>query len=107
MFGLGISEILVIGVVVLLFFGARRLPAIGRGLGETVKEIKKVKRDLKGQEKTDESSEEKKPEGVESGGASKTGGIEEGIESIPGIKEAKTVTETVSQVRKWWRVLKH
>jgi sec-independent protein translocase protein TatA len=36
MFGLGILELLLIVAVILLLFGAKRIPAIGRGLGQTI-----------------------------------------------------------------------
>ena len=39
MFGLGVPEIIVIGIIILLIFGAKRLPSIGEGLGKTVKEL--------------------------------------------------------------------
>lgn len=38
---LGIGELLVILAIVLLIVGARRLPAIGRSLGEAVREFQK------------------------------------------------------------------
>jgi len=34
MFGLGTTELVIILVVVLVLFGATRLPALGKGLGE-------------------------------------------------------------------------
>ncbi|HET8762826.1 MAG TPA: twin-arginine translocase TatA/TatE family subunit, partial [Gemmatimonadales bacterium] len=42
MFGnLGMPEILLILVVVLLIFGAKRLPEIGSALGKSVRELKR------------------------------------------------------------------
>ncbi len=41
MFGLGMPELLVILVVVLLLFGASRLPEIGVGLGKAIRGFKK------------------------------------------------------------------
>ena len=42
MFGnLGFWEIMVFGLVVLLVFGARRLPEIGQSLGKGIREFKK------------------------------------------------------------------
>jgi sec-independent protein translocase protein TatA len=41
MFGLGMPELLVILVVVLLLFGASRLPEIGAGLGKAIRGFKK------------------------------------------------------------------
>lgn len=40
MFGLGMTEILVIGVILALLFGARRLPELGSGLGKAIKNFK-------------------------------------------------------------------
>lgn len=40
MFGLGIWELLLILMIVLLFFGAKRLPEIGSSLGEGIREFK-------------------------------------------------------------------
>ncbi|PYO58127.1 MAG: twin-arginine translocase TatA/TatE family subunit [Candidatus Rokuibacteriota bacterium] len=41
MFGLGYQELLVILVIVLILFGAQRLPDLARSLGSSVKEFKK------------------------------------------------------------------
>lgn len=38
--GLGIWEILLIFFILLLFFGAKRLPEIGKSLGEGIREFK-------------------------------------------------------------------
>jgi sec-independent protein translocase protein TatA len=41
MFGLGYQELLIILVIVLILFGANRLPELARSLGSSVKEFKK------------------------------------------------------------------
>ena len=41
MFGLGIGELLVILVIVLIIFGAGRLPEIGEGLGKSIRNFRK------------------------------------------------------------------
>jgi sec-independent protein translocase protein TatA len=40
MFGLGMGELLVILVIVIVLFGARRLPEIGSGLGNAIKNFR-------------------------------------------------------------------
>lgn len=47
--GLGMQEMLLIGLVILIFFGARKIPEFMKGLGKGVREfkegIKEVKKD--------------------------------------------------------------
>lgn len=38
--GLGVPELLILLLIVLLFFGAKRLPEIGKSLGEGIREFK-------------------------------------------------------------------
>lgn len=63
MFGsIGIQEILLILLIALLLFGAKRLPEIGRGLGKGIREFKKASRDISDKiaEDTDEEEAQKK-----------------------------------------------
>lgn len=41
MFGLGVPELLVIFLILLVIFGASKLPQLGRGLGEGIRNFKK------------------------------------------------------------------
>jgi sec-independent protein translocase protein TatA len=50
MFGLGIGELLLIAAVLLLLFGASKLPQLGQGLGESVKSFRKAFREVQGGE---------------------------------------------------------
>ncbi len=40
MFGLGLQEILIIGAVIMFFFGAKRLPQMGQSMGKALKNFK-------------------------------------------------------------------
>ena len=42
MFGLGIGELLLILIIVLIVFGAGKLPEIGEGLGKGIKNFRKA-----------------------------------------------------------------
>lgn len=50
--GIGMQEILLIGMFVLIFFGAKKIPDFMKGLGKGVREfkdgIKEVKQDMNG-----------------------------------------------------------
>ena len=39
---IGTTEIMIIAVVLLVLFGGRKLPELGRGIGESIKELKKA-----------------------------------------------------------------
>jgi sec-independent protein translocase protein TatA len=53
MFGLGMQELLLVFVILVLIFGTSRIPELGRGLGEGIRNFKKS---IKGDEEP-----EKKP----------------------------------------------
>ena len=56
MFGLGLPEIILILVVVLLMFGAAKLPEIGKALGKSLSEFKKGMQDLSDDSNKEECS---------------------------------------------------
>lgn len=59
MFGLGALEIVVILFVVVLVFGVGRLPELGTGLGEGIKNFKKSYRDSKAIDVTPDEDQQK------------------------------------------------
>jgi len=103
MFGLGLPEILIILVILLLMFGAKRLPDIGEGLGKTVREIRKIREEKKAgkAKKKEEKKEEKK---VLKGNL--ISDLKKEVEEIPGLKEVKTIRETTAKVKNLTRLLK-
>ena len=46
--GIGMQEILLIGLVVLIFFGAKKIPEFMKGLGKGVREFKDGIKEVKG-----------------------------------------------------------
>jgi sec-independent protein translocase protein TatA len=64
MFGLGATELVIILAIVVLLFGARRLPEIGSGLGRAIRGFKEGvtgKDAIDVTPKKDEATEGKKP----------------------------------------------
>lgn len=61
--GLGTQEIILILLVVLIFFGAKKIPELARGLGKGVSEFKKGMNDVQNElnkEITETKTDEKK-----------------------------------------------
>ncbi len=54
-FGLGGPELIIILLIILLLFGGAKLPALAKGLGQSIKEFKKAAK-----EDTDEDKDGKK-----------------------------------------------
>jgi len=96
MFGLGLPEILVILVIFLFLFGAKRLPQIGEGLGKTVRELRKIREEKK--------AGKEKEKGDQKGNF--ISDLKKEVEGIPGLKEAKEIKETADKVKNISKLLK-
>ncbi len=59
MFGLGMQELVIILLIVIIIFGASRLPQLGEGLGKAIKGFKKG---ISGDENSTANKESGKPE---------------------------------------------
>ncbi|MBX7042836.1 MAG: twin-arginine translocase TatA/TatE family subunit [Ignavibacteria bacterium] len=59
MFGLGTPEIILIAIVILVLFGAKKIPELMQGLGKGVKEFKKATSDIEKDLSTSEDKEKK------------------------------------------------
>ena len=44
---LGPTEIIIIALLILVFFGAKRIPELAKGLGQGIQEFRKASRDIK------------------------------------------------------------
>ena len=96
MFGLGFQEVLIILLIFVVLFGAKRLPEIGRGLGKTVKEIRNIRDERK-------ADKEKKKEDQK---GSLVSDIKKDIDEIPGLKEAREIKETSDKIKSVTKFLK-
>ena len=100
MFGLGLPEILVILVIFLFLFGAKRLPQIGEGLGKTMRELRKIR----GEKKTEKETEKEKEKGNQKGNV--ISDLKKEVGEIPGLKEAKEIKETADKIKNIAKFLK-
>jgi len=46
MFGIGTTELVIIMFIILLIFGAKKLPELAQGLGKGIREFKKASNDI-------------------------------------------------------------
>jgi sec-independent protein translocase protein TatA len=60
--GIGAQEILLILLIIILLFGARKIPEIARGLGRSVSEFKKGVREVDEEIKKEEPEKREPPE---------------------------------------------
>ena len=98
MFGLGVPELIVIAVIILILFGAKRIPEIGKGIGGAVREFKNIKKEINSNpsEKPEKADTEKKEE-------KSPGLIEEGLKKqvlnhVPVARKAMEITDKVKKV---------
>jgi sec-independent protein translocase protein TatA len=93
MFGLGTPELIVIGVIVLLLFGAKRIPDIGKGLGGAIREFRDARKEVSSDTKQEKKEEPKQATSLESKLAEKM------VQQVPGVKQAMEVKDKVNKVK--------
>jgi sec-independent protein translocase protein TatA len=101
MFGLGPTELIIIAVIILLIFGAKRLPDIGKGIGGAVREFKNIKKEISSKDASgDQSSEQEDKKEKENGQPSieaKVAG--KVLEQVPAVKKAKNLKKKADKIK--------
>ena len=96
MFSPGAPELIIIGVIVLLIFGAKRLPEIGKGIGSAIREFRKVKQDisLNGEKGAGGEKKKEEKESLENELAKKA------VEEVPVLKKGLEIKKKAQKVKK-------
>jgi len=58
MFGIGTTELVIIMFIILLIFGAKKLPELAQGLGKGIREFKKASNDIQEELSMDKPDEQ-------------------------------------------------
>lgn len=95
MFGLGPTELIIIAVIILLLFGAKRLPEIGKGLGGAIREFRNVKNEISPEEPSDKNQSSDNVSTLEAKVVDKV------LEQVPGVKKAVEVKKKAAKVKEF------
>lgn len=100
MFGLGPTELIIIAVIILLIFGAKRLPEIGKGVGGAIREFKKVKKDLSTKETPDENQDRDKEQNKDNNPPTLESKVADKLmDQVPGVKKAIDIKKKAEKVK--------
>lgn len=99
MFGLGIPEIIIIAVILLLIFGGKRLPEIGKSLGRTVSEFRKITKDIRNEKTPMNQTQGEQQQKAETTKVLQNKLVKKVAEQIPGVKDAKNVKEKTDKIK--------
>jgi sec-independent protein translocase protein TatA len=102
MFGLGPTELIIIAVIVLFIFGAKRLPEIGKGLGGALREFRNIKKEMSSNhtDKADQAEKETSERREASRSIEAKVG-EKVLDQMPGVKKVMDVKKKAEKVKKF------
>lgn len=72
MFGIGMQELIFIALIVLLFFGGKKIPELMKGLGKGVRSFKEGMNEIEKEPKTEKESGNQVKKEADSQGANPT-----------------------------------
>jgi sec-independent protein translocase protein TatA len=98
MFGMGPMELIVIIVIVLLIFGGKKIPEIGRGVGGAIREFRKVKKEISGTEPKKNTKNQEITEEEDSSPSIEATLSKKLLEQVPGVKKVMDIKKKVNQV---------
>jgi sec-independent protein translocase protein TatA len=94
MFGLGTTELLIIGGIIILIFGAKKLPEIGKGLGGAIREFRKVKQDITPNDAKKDSKKNKEEKSIENTL------VEKVVKEVPVVKKGLAIKKKAEKITK-------
>ncbi len=101
MFGLGSTELIIIAVIILFIFGVKRLPGIGKVLGDTLREFRNIKKEIDPKETVEKVQDDKKTiEEKDSQPSLEAKVADKILEQVPGVKKIMDVKKKAEKVKK-------
>ena len=101
MFGLGPTELIIIAVILLFIFGAKRLPEIGKTLGGALGEFKNIKKGFNPKETNEKIPDDKKTvEDKDLQPTLEAKVADKILGQVPGVKKFIDVKKKVEKVKK-------
>ena len=101
MFGFGPTELIIIAVIILLLFGAKRIPEIGKGIGGAIREFKKVKKEISKEPDDNNRGSNNAPAKDASSSDLEAKVVEKVLEQVPEVKKAVEIKKKAEKVKEF------